>query len=98
MKALKSESLIAWIGPCIGPCHYVVKDDVVSGFASQLGFERVSSESWKMDLSLIAKAQLDELGVEVFGGGFCTFCDEKLFYSYRREGCTGRMGAFIWIE
>jgi hypothetical protein len=98
VKALESESLIAWLGPCIGPCHYVVREDVVSRFASHLGFERLSSESWKMDLSLIARTQLNELGVEVYGGGLCTFCDEKLFYSYRRDGCTGRMGAYIWLE
>ena len=51
-----------------------------------------------MDLALIAADQLVSLDVEVFGGGFCTFCDVKRFYSYRRDGVTGRMGAFIWIE
>ena len=60
--------------------------------------KEISKNQWEMDLAGIAADQLTSLGVQVFGGGFCTFCDEKNFFSYRRDGVTGRMGAFIWID
>ena len=90
--------LCAWIGPCIGPCHYSVKRDVFDQFPNDAGFKEISKNHWEMDLAGIAADQLTSLGVQVFGGGFCTFCDEKKFFSYRRDGVTGRMGAFIWID
>ena len=90
--------LCAWIGPCIGPCHYSVKRDVFDRFPNGVGFKEISKNRWEMDLAGIATDQLISLGVQVYGGGFCTFCDEKSFFSYRRDGETGRMGAFIWIE
>lgn len=41
---------------------------------------------------------LDELGVtDVSGGGFCTVTDKERFYSYRRDGVTGRMATGIWL-
>ena len=98
VEAIGVSPLCAWIGPCIGPCHYLVKRDVFNRFPNQAGFREKSKNQWEMDLALIAADQLVSLGVEVFGGGFCTFCDVKRFYSYRRDGVTGRMGAFIWIE
>jgi copper oxidase (laccase) domain-containing protein len=51
-----------------------------------------------MDLYAIANEQLQSLGVEVYGGGLCTYCDSSRFFSYRRDGVTGRMGGFIWME
>jgi copper oxidase (laccase) domain-containing protein len=58
-----------------------------------------SAESkFSMDLYAIANEQLQSLGVEVYGGGLCTYCDSSRFFSYRRDGVTGRMGGFIWME
>jgi hypothetical protein len=34
----------------------------------------------------------------VHGGQWCTFEEEASFFSYRRDGTTGRMAAAIWIE
>tara|TARA_B100000674_G_scaffold495401_2_gene522730 strand:- start:315 stop:1007 length:693 start_codon:yes stop_codon:yes gene_type:complete len=98
VEAIGLSSLCAWIGPCIGPCHYSVKRDVFDRFPTDLGFKEISMNRWEMDLAGIAEAQLIGLGVQVYGGGFCTFCDEENFFSYRRDGKTGRMGAFIWIQ
>jgi len=42
--------------------------------------------------------RLDALGItRIYGGGHCTFRERDDFYSYRRDGVTGRMGSFIWL-
>ncbi|MCP4044052.1 MAG: multi-copper polyphenol oxidoreductase, partial [Gammaproteobacteria bacterium] len=33
-----------------------------------------------------------------YGGGSCTFTDATRFYSYRRDGVTGRMASLIWLD
>jgi hypothetical protein len=102
--ALGSGSMLAWMGPAIGPCHYTVGVDVRASFSSGTGFAKCpenasSAESkFSMDLYAIANEQLQSLGVEVYGGGLCTYCDSSRFFSYRRDGVTGRMGGFIWME
>jgi YfiH family protein len=95
----KDEEWIAWIGPAIGPCHYEVKQDVLDHFESEDGFAKKSGATWSMDLAAIAEAQFRQFGVlEIYGGGYCTYCDEERFFSYRRDGKTGRMAGFIWLE
>lgn len=50
------------------------------------------------DLYGIARAQCNAMGVKaVYGGEFCTFDDSDRFYSYRRDGQTGRMASLIWL-
>ena len=94
--AMGAGTLLAWMGPAIGPCHYTVGGDVRGRFSSATGFAEGSEGSFSMDLYAIANEQLQRLGVEVFGGGLCTYCDSSRFFSYRRDGVTGRMGGFIW--
>jgi YfiH family protein len=96
--ALGVGSMLAWMGPAIGPCHYLVGEDVRSRFSSATGFAEVSEGRFSMDLYAIANEQLQHLGIEVFGGGLCTYCDSARFFSYRRDGVTGRMGGFIWMD
>ena len=97
---LDGQKLMAWLGPAIGPCHYKVGSDVRdcfdgTGFSSTGSFD---DESWMMDLYAIARKQLGEAGVEqVFGGGGCTYCEEENWFSYRRNGVTGRMAGLIWF-
>ncbi|MGV0034990.1 MAG: peptidoglycan editing factor PgeF [Candidatus Azotimanducaceae bacterium WSBS_2022_MAG_OTU7] len=97
VDALGADSMLAWMGPAIGPCHYTVREDVRARFSSGIGFTEVSEAKFSMDLYAIASEQLQSLGVEVFGGGECTYCDSSRFFSYRRDGVTGRVGGFIWI-
>ena len=98
VMALGSGSMLAWMGPAIGPCHYTVGKDVRARFSSDTGFAEGSESRFSMDLYAIANEQLQSLGVEVYGGGLCTYCDSSRFFSYRRDGVTGRMGGFIWME
>jgi len=54
---------------------------------------------WQCDLVQLARRRLTALGVRgVYGGRWCTFADRARFFSYRREGRCGRMGAFIWFS
>ena len=54
---------------------------------------------WLGDLYLLAKQRLSAAGVaQIYGGDHCTFTDEARFYSYRREGKTGRMASVIWLD
>jgi len=95
----------AWIGPCIGPQAFEVGDDVRDAFlASNPAFagcftKHVAPHKWHCDLPSIAKVQLLELGAEsVTWCGFCTATDPaQRFYSYRRDGQTGRMATVAWL-
>jgi copper oxidase (laccase) domain-containing protein len=50
------------------------------------------------NLYALARARLRRAGVsQVFGGGFCTYLDRERFFSYRRDGRTGRMASLIWL-
>jgi copper oxidase (laccase) domain-containing protein len=53
---------------------------------------------WLLDLYAVARQRLAAWGVtRVYGGGLCTYSDPKRFFSYRRDGATGRMAALIWL-
>jgi polyphenol oxidase len=103
VAALGEGSMLAWMGPAIGPCHYTVGEDVRARFSSGTGFTENrftdnNERKFSMDLYAIAKEQLQSLDVDVYGGGLCTYCDSSRFFSYRRDGVTGRMGGFIWMD
>lgn len=96
--------LLAWLGPAIGPEVYEVGPEVRQAFvergeASAQAFR--PAERWNhfyCDLYAIAHLELDAAGVQaVHGGGYCTHSDSRRFYSYRRDGVTGRMAALIWM-
>jgi copper oxidase (laccase) domain-containing protein len=54
---------------------------------------------WLADLYQLARLRLNALGItRVYGGELCTYSDPARFYSYRRDGATGRMGTFIWLS
>jgi polyphenol oxidase len=54
---------------------------------------------WQADLYSLARLELSRLGVlEVYGGGLCTAAEGDNFFSYRRDGQTGRMATLIWLE
>ncbi len=96
----QSRDLVAWMGPAIGPCHYEVDGKVRDAFPEKFAFSAGRDQAhWMLDLYAIAASRLTEGGVqEIFGGGHCTYCNPERFYSYRRDGETGRMAALIWRE
>lgn len=98
------ESLLAWFGPAIGPATYQVGDEVRETFLThdrqaKAAFRPGPDGSWMADLYLLARQRLAERGVSaVYGGHECSFTDAQRFFSYRRDGVTGRMATLIWLQ
>jgi YfiH family protein len=98
------ENLMAWFGPAIGHDHFEVGDEVRASFiahdpAAAAAFRPHASGKWLCDIYALARQRLSALGVRrVAGGDFCTVKDAERFYSYRRDGVTGRMASLIWID
>jgi len=99
--------LIAWLGPAIGPDHFEVGADVYAAFVrheerAEQAFQPKHSggeAKWFADIFLLARQRLNGCGIsEIYGGGICTYSDSSRFFSYRRDGETGRMAALIWFE
>jgi YfiH family protein len=87
----------AFIGPGIGPCHYEIDQTVREQFRSDVAFSPSRSNHYRFDLALEARRQLFAAGAEnVQGMSVCTACDER-FYSYRRDGQTGRFATLVWL-
>jgi copper oxidase (laccase) domain-containing protein len=63
-----------------------------------LAFRVARDGKYLADIYLLARQRLQRLGVAaVYGGGFCTVTERARFFSYRRDGATGRMAALIWL-
>ena len=105
--------LMAWLGPAIGACCFEVCDEVRAAFLSAAeragaspmatadAFVTVPGNSGKslMDIYAVARLRLMAIGVDaVYGGGQCTVCDSTHFYSYRRDGVTGRMASIVYLK
>lgn len=97
-----SEKIIAWLGPAIGAQNFEVGAEVKAAFC-QLGtqyqhaFQAQTNGKHLADIYSIAHIQLKHLGVfNISGGEYCTVDQQAQFFSYRREGKTGRMATLIW--
>lgn len=100
---VKADQLMAWLGPAIGPEAFEVGGEVRAQFiakdAQAESAFKAKGDKWLGDLYTIARQRLQRLGVtQVYGGGHCTFSESETFFSFRRDGDTGRMGSFIWLE
>jgi purine-nucleoside/S-methyl-5'-thioadenosine phosphorylase / adenosine deaminase len=100
---IPGKSIVAWLGPAIGPKVYEVGDEVREAFlrsdpGAEVAFSPTRPGHWLLDLYTVARQRLRSRGIErVFGGGYCTYSDPQRFYSYRRDGSSGRMAAFLWL-
>jgi len=93
-----ANDIYAWLGPCIGANAFEVGQDVVSSFPHQQksAFKLQNNSKYLADLQKIAFNQLTELGVNNISTlTDCTFENTQDYYSYRREGVTGRMASII---
>lgn len=97
------KNLMAYLGPAIGPGAFEVGAEVRAAFlgsspAAATAFQPTASGKWLADIYLLARQRLAREGVErVFGGNFCTVTEAGRFFSYRRDGQTGRMASMIWL-
>jgi len=95
--------LLAWLGPTISQEHFEVGSEVRDAFIARQAqaaeaFLAQGHGKYLADLYLLAHQRLSALGVvRIFGGTHCTYRERARFFSYRRDGVTGRMGTFIWM-
>ncbi|RTZ77070.1 MAG: peptidoglycan editing factor PgeF, partial [Gammaproteobacteria bacterium] len=97
-------AIMAWLGPAIGPDAFEVGDEVRQAFlqkqpGSGEAFSAHGTGKWLADLYRLAAGRLKARGVTgIYGGGYCTFTDSERFFSYRRDGRTGRMASLVWLD
>jgi len=102
-----TDKVLVWLGVAIGPTAFEVGEEVREAFVSvykesALAFVRnPNNESkWLADIYQLSRVHLEAAGVRaenIYGGGRCTFNEDTLFFSYRRESRTGRMASLIWL-
>ena len=93
---------MCWLGPAIGPSKFEVGEEVVEQFLLKNtqhvnAFDQISTFKHLANIYQIAKNILSSNGVnQISGGEHCTYEEEDKFFSYRRDGQTGRMATLIW--
>lgn len=94
----------AWLGPAISQGAYEVDEPVRDAFVTAHPgnadcFIANANGRWQANLYALARLSLKRAGVaSVHGGGFCTFLDQRRFFSHRRQAPCGRMASLIWLE
>ena len=99
----REAELIAYLGPAIGPAHFEVGPEVLKAMAGALPAAAEAFQprgaKYMADLFALGRQALREVGVDrVYGGTDCTYSAPKRFYSFRRDGVTGRHAALVWID
>jgi len=81
-------------------CHSIDLEKKVSSCFVRVKQKKVyQDEKWRASLYDLAKIHLNENNVfKIYGGDSCTYDDSERFYSYRRDGNTGRMASLIWFS
>ncbi len=97
------DELLVWLGPAIGQLAYEVDGKVFEAFCgldpdTASCFIPLREGHWLADLYALARFRLRQVGVTaVYGGDHCTYSDPERFFSYRRDGVTGRMATLVWL-
>jgi YfiH family protein len=112
MRAAGAGEITAWMGPAIGPTRFEVGTDVLDSFMEAArGAAEVEQATaaftafqgrpgkYLADMYSLARCLLARDGVtRVSGGVHCTVTERERFYSYRRDGVTGRQATLIWLK
>ncbi len=110
MRSAGAGEITAWLGPAIGPARFEVGPEVLDTFLAQAidaaeaqriraAIVAVEGRAGKFlaDIYALGRCYLARDGVvNVSGGNLCTVSDAQRFYSYRRDGVTGRQASLIW--
>ena len=104
---LPANELLVWLGPAISQNHFEVGSEVKNSFCekhheAEKAFQSISNQKWLADIYMLAKIRLHAYGVtQIYGASvtedYCTYAHHKNYFSYRRDGETGRMASLIWI-
>jgi YfiH family protein len=101
--AVPPPTLLAWLGPAIGPRHFEigpeVRDALLKGDAgAEAAFTLNARGRFMADLGALARRRLACLGIErTYGGDECTYSHSARYFSHRRDGRTGRQASLIWL-
>jgi YfiH family protein len=110
MRDAGAGEITAWLGPAIGPAAFEVGEDVRSAFLAAIASspDEVAAAfvpyperagKYLANMNTLATLMLADVGVtRVHGGEHCTVTEADRFYSYRRDGVTGRQASLIWIK
>ncbi|MGV3743188.1 MAG: peptidoglycan editing factor PgeF [Burkholderiaceae bacterium] len=105
MRDKGADNIMAWMGPAIGPQSFEVGQEVYEAFRKlhadhSAAFRELPGKGkYLADIYMLARMVLQREGLSrIAGGGFCTVTEKHRFYSYRRDGVTGRMASLIWIN
>lgn len=99
---VEPDDLHAWFGPAISQAAFEVGDEVRSAFlradpAAEIHFKANPRRRWQANLYGLARQRLEAIGVsQISGGDRCTYGEPDAFYSYRRDGQSGRMATLIF--
>ncbi|PHQ80712.1 MAG: hypothetical protein COB66_04145 [Coxiella sp. (in: Bacteria)] len=97
------DDLLVWLGPAIGPSAFEINNEIRLAFLARypqnsVAFKQVN-QCWFADIYALARVSLQSRGIsQIFGGDYCTFSENEHFFSYRRDGLTGRMASIIWFH
>jgi YfiH family protein len=98
------DRVLAWLGPAIEQDMFEVGPEVREQFVTRAAdnaaaFKANARGRWQADLYDLARRELARLGItQVFGGGFRGYGDRERFFSFRRDGTTGRMATLVWMK
>ncbi|WP_221800184.1 peptidoglycan editing factor PgeF [Oceanobacter mangrovi] len=98
---LPASQLVAWMGPAIGQDAFEVGPEVQQAFAGapQRCFRAGQGDRLQADIYGLARWRLQQAGIaEIWSENWCTVTQAEKFFSYRRDGQTGRMASLIWID
>ncbi len=105
---VEPKDVCVWLGPCIGPSAFEVGQEVRDAFVPhhvdalrKFQPHPVHTHKWLADLAGLARQRLEALGVTRVAGNdstpaWCTVTQTSRFFSYRRDGVTGRFAVCIW--
>ncbi|MBR7552807.1 peptidoglycan editing factor PgeF [Allobacillus sp. GCM10007491] len=102
-KGSKLSDMHVAIGPSISQTHYEVNDAVAEQIPKEHAQILVATKPghYLLDLKTLNERIFVEAGIrpdQILKTNYCTFEQEDLFYSYRRDqGKTGRMAAFLGV-
>jgi hypothetical protein len=98
-------AVLAWLGPAIGPLNFEVGSEVRAAFiahsaqAAEAFTPSSNAGKYLADIYLLARQRLQAAGVTaIYGGDYCTVASPQRFFSYRRDGQTGRQASLIWLS
>ncbi|MEZ9592997.1 peptidoglycan editing factor PgeF [Shewanella sp. 10N.261.52.F9] len=104
----KPNELVAYLGPAIGPNAFEIGPEVkalfeakhpLSGQFFSAHINAQGEQKYMADIQGLAEFRLALLGVtRIYRDKRCTVAEQQSFFSYRRDGITGRMASFIWLN